>query len=348
MTSRPPLTDKAKQVKNLMVPPSGPRPKEGRLLWVVTPTREPDIVSPIGKTFVINKVSFFPPLRRKRYLYTKNPSRPSRRLSSVKTLGPQGRAIRSIGPRPHYRRIALEATLRAAAPFQLRRGRKPKGTSSRLLIKPRDLRFQVCCGPVGWLVLFLVDASGSMGAENRMVATKGAILSLLSHVYQYRERVSLITFHRKEAMVKLSPTRSVEMAGRQLDELPTGGTTPLPKGLERAYEVIERERLREPALSPLLITVTDGRANIPLEGGEAEGDAVQESYRIARILKEKGVQSVVIDTNPHAKATPAPRRKALLLARELGARYYHLKDLEKESVIKIVAEELGRITEEII
>jgi magnesium chelatase subunit D len=194
------------------------------------------------------------------------------------------------------------------------------------------------------LVIFVVDASGSMGAHNRMTATKGAILSLLGHVYQYREKVGLVTFRGETAKANLRPTWSVELAKKHLEKLPTGGTTPLPAGLEHAFKIIERERLREPALLPLLILVTDGRANIPLRGE----DAVQDAYQIAHFLRNKGVHSIVLNTDPYVNATPPRLRKTLLLAQKLGAKYYHLKDLEKESVVKIVTKELGYITQEML
>jgi magnesium chelatase subunit D len=335
--------DEKEQCREVIEPNRVPWPRRGEILWVATPSQD-ESISPVGRTFDINRLTLSPSLRQRKYLYVKNPAQSARTMTSIKTLGPQGRHIRNIGPRPGYHHIALGATLTAAAPSQLRRGRQPGRTPSRLLIEPRDFRFQLCCGPVRRLVLFVVDASGSMGAKDRMAATKGAILSLISHVYQYRERIGLITFRREEAVLNLSPTRSVELAMRRLEELPTGGTTPLPRGLELAYEVIERERLREPGISPLLIIVTDGRANISLEGG----DAVQESYRIARLLRERGIQSVVINTDPYTKSAPPQQCKALLLARELGAKYYHLKDLERESVVRIVSEELGRLTKELI
>jgi magnesium chelatase subunit D len=339
----PTVAPDSKELSGKVIVPNGaPSPEKAEVLWLCTPS-EDESISPIGRTFNINRLTLSHVLRQRNYVYTKNPSRGLRGMTSPKTLGPQGRHIRNTWPRPNYHQIALNATLTAAAPMQRQR-RGPGETPSRLQIEPWDLRFRVCCSPAGRLVLFVVDASGSMGTQNRMAATKGAILSLLSHVYQYRERVGLITFRGQKAVSNLDPTRSVELASRRLEELPTGGTTPLPAGLDLAHKIVERERLREPCVSPLLIVVTDGRANISLEGG----DAVEESHRMARLLREMGIQSVVIDTNPYAKVTPPDRCKAFLLAREFGAKYYHLEDLERESVVRIVSEELGKLTRELI
>jgi magnesium chelatase subunit D len=322
------------------VPPeSSPSDKRNQIL-MATPSQKLNASSPIGNTFIISKAALSPLHRQRRYLYTKYPARPSRRLTWIKVLGPHGRAVRSTLPRLRYHHIALGATLRAAAPFQVQRSQERGETLNQLLIEPWDLRFQVCCGPVMRLVIFVVDASGSMGAHNRMTATKGAILSLLGHAYQYREKVGLITFRGEEARANLGPTWSVELAKKHLEKLPTGGTTPLPAGLESAYKIIERERLREPALLPLLILVTDGRANIPLRGE----DAVQDAYQIACFLRKKGVHSIVLNTDPYVNATPPPLRKTLILARKLGGKYYHLKDLEQKSMATIVTKELGCIT----
>jgi magnesium chelatase subunit D len=143
-------------------------------------------------------------------------------------------------------------------------------------------------GREGNLVLFVVDASGSMAARSRMGAVKGAILSLLIDAYQRRDKVGLIAFRGTGAQVLLPPTSSVEAAAARLAALPTGGRTPLAAGLLRAYEVLRSERLRDPRRRPLLVLVTDGRAT----GGR---DPLAAAHRAAAVLASTGVASVVVD-----------------------------------------------------
>ena len=155
------------------------------------------------------------------------------------------------------RQVHLTATLTAAAPYQVQRGRTGPGG---LRLRREDLREARREGREGNLILFLVDASGSMAARARMGAVKGAVLSLLLDAYQRRDKVGMITFRGSAARVLLPPTSSVEAAAARLAELPTGGRTPLAAGLLRAHEVLRTERLRDPDRRPLLVVVTDGRA----------------------------------------------------------------------------------------
>ena len=143
-------------------------------------------------------------------------------------------------------------------------------------------------GREGNLVLFVVDASGSMGSRSRMTAVKGAVLSLLLDAYQRRDKVGLVTFRGADAELALPPTWSVEAAATRLRELPTGGRTPLAAGLLRAHETLRVERVRDPQRRPLLVVVTDGRAT-------AGTDAVQRSQRAAVELAADGVAALVLD-----------------------------------------------------
>jgi magnesium chelatase subunit D len=162
----------------------------------------------------------------------------------------------TAGARPGAAGLHLPATLRAAAPYQHARGRAGRG----LVLRAEDLREPVREGRESNLVLFVVDASGSMAARHRMRAVKGAVLSLLLDAYQRRDKVGLITFRGSSAELALPPTSSVEAGARRLETLPTGGRTPLAAGLHRAAEVLRVERLRDPARRALLVVVTDGRA----------------------------------------------------------------------------------------
>ena len=171
------------------------------------------------------------------------------------------------------------------------------------VVRPGDLRWQVREGREGNLVLFVVDASGSMAARRRMAATKGAVLSLLLDAYQRRDRVGLVSFRGAGAEVPLPPTSSVELAAGRLAELPTGGRTPLAAGLARARELLAVEAVRDPDRRPLLVVVTDGRANAaPSRSGGGAGpeggrpDPVTAALAEARALAARAIAAVVVDT----------------------------------------------------
>src|SRR5499433_144593 len=188
-------------------------------------------------------------------------------------------------PRDRAARVHVPATFAAAAPYQVARGRSPGGG---LLLRPGDLREARHEGRESNLVLFVVDASGSMAARARMGAVKGAVLSLLLDAYQRRDKVGMVTFRGGGAEVALPPTFSVEAAAARLAALPAGGRTPLAAGLLRAHEVLRAERIRDPRRRPLLVLVTDGRAT----GG---ADPVGHAHRAAALLAATGGHSVVID-----------------------------------------------------
>ncbi len=206
--------------------------------------------------------------------------------------GRRSRAIASTGRRVGARRpdgptgsLHLVATLLAAAPQQPARGRR----TGRVDLRAEDLRVAVREGREANLVLFCVDASGSMAARRRMTEVKTAILSLLLDAYRRRDKVGLVTFRGADATVALPPTRSVDIAAARLDELPAGGRTPLAEGLLEASRVLLRERVRDPRLRPLLVVVTDGRAT----GGR---DAVRRSLEAAAYVAGLGVTTCVLDS----------------------------------------------------
>ncbi|MGO9784199.1 MAG: VWA domain-containing protein, partial [Streptosporangiaceae bacterium] len=226
---------------------------------------------------------------------------------------PQGR---TIGARPPAGRLAalhLPATLRAAAPSPPGRKRRAgRAGQPGFLLAPVDLREAVHVGREGNLVLFAVDASGSMAARQRMRAVKGAVLSLLLDAYQRRDKVGLVTFRGTGAELVLPPTSSVEAGARRLAALATGGRTPLAAGLARAAGVLAAEKIRDPARRPLLVIVTDGRAT---SGGDAE---------LARATAGlAGVAAVVVD----CESGPVRLGLAGALAARLGAALVTLEDL---------------------
>jgi magnesium chelatase subunit D len=222
---------------------------------------------------------------------------------------------RISGARPGARSVHLSATLRAAAPHQRARGRGGPG----LVMMPEDLRETVRDGREGNLVLFVVDASGSMAARQRMRAVKGAVLSLLLDAYQRRDKVGLITFRGATAELALPPTSSVEAGARRLERLPTGGRTPLTAGLLRAAEVLRVERLRDPARRPLLVVVTDGRAT---HGPDPAAAAV--------LLSEPA--GVVID----CESGPVRLGLAAGLGARLGAEVVRLEELAADALTRVV------------
>lgn len=241
---------------------------------------------------------------------------------------------RYVGSRPSEkaRDIALDATIRAAAPKQKERRSKDQV----LQIRMEDLHTKVRQRKVGNLLLFVVDASGSMGVGQRMSAAKGAVLSLLSDAYQRRDKVGMITFSARKAQMVLDPTPSVEKAKGKLKDLAVGGTTPLSAGLLMAYELAKRERFRHPDLSPLLILMTDGHGNVAV-GGQ---DPMVEALAVARLIREGGFESLVLDSEAFLRDPTGfrPRGSRLIkqLAEAMGARYVQLRDLSKDSVLRAV------------
>lgn len=180
--------------------------------------------------------------------------------------------------------LHLVETIRTAAPHQQARGR----TGGRLRFEHTDLRTARREGREANLVLFCVDASGSMAARKRMEQVKTAILSLLLDAYQRRDKVGLVTFRGDGAEVALPPTHSVDIASRRLAELPAGGRTPLAEGLLTAAEVLRVEKVRDPRRRPLLIVITDGRAT-------HGADAVARSRQAAQWIAEHRTTAVVVD-----------------------------------------------------
>ncbi len=238
----------------------------------------------------------------------------------------QGRTTGARRPRGTLSALHLTATVRAAAPHQRARGRRGPG----LLVRRDDLREAVREGREGNLVLFVVDASGSMAARTRMSAIKGAVLSLLLDAYQRRDKVGLITFRGADAELALPPTSSVDAAAVRLERLPTGGRTPLAAGLLKAREVLRVERLRDPARRPLLVVVTDGRATEAKRSGGPT--PVERAGRAARMLAGDGVASVVVD----CESGPVRLGLAGALARELRATPVTLDELRADSVTALV------------
>ncbi|MFE9839765.1 putative cobaltochelatase [Streptomyces sp. NPDC005551] len=237
-----------------------------------------------------------------------------------------GRTTGSRRPRGTLTKLHLAATVQAAAPHQRARGRSGRG----LVIRRDDLRQATREGREGNLVLFVVDASGSMAARQRMSAVKGAVLSLLLDAYQRRDKVGLVTFRGSAADVALPPTSSVDAAAARLESLPTGGRTPLAAGLLRAHDVLRVERLRDAARRPLVVVVTDGRAT----GGP---EPVALAGRAARLFAADSVASVVVD----CETGPVRLGLARQLAAELEGTAVTLDELRADSIAGLVRDVQG-------
>jgi magnesium chelatase subunit D len=234
---------------------------------------------------------------------------PAGRRSAAEST--HGHHVSDRAPRGRVRDLAVEATVRTAA--RRRAQRSPSGQAglaesaesaetspTQLRPGPGDLREKVRQGREGNLVLFAVDASGSMAARQRMTAVKGAVWSLLVDAYQRRDRVGVVTFAGDDAHVAVPPTASVETAERMLDALPTGGRTPLAAGLECAATVVAAERIRQAQRRPLLVALTDGRATSAGGSRASATEPVEAACEAAAGLANQGVPGLVVDTESGA------------------------------------------------
>ena len=273
------------------------------------------------------------------------------RRSQTSSLDRRGRYV-GAQEVEHPNDLALDATLRAAAPHQLsRRERSGEGPGSELQLEAQDLRQKVRQRRIGNLIVFAVDASASMDAEQRMDATRSAIFALIKDAYVRRDRVALISFSGRSAQVILRPTASVDLAERHLSRIAVGGTTPLTHGLATALNLIENERRRDPDVLPLLVLISDGRGNISF-GGE---EPLLEAQRMADQVRRDGIRALVIDSSRDHQAGAAPRRRSVSgpprfagynfnacvdLAERMGGAYFGLFDLSEGAILKPVAEAL--------
>ena len=248
------------------------------------------------------------------------------RGTGVGEAGRRSRAVTETGRRTGARQglhgaIDLVETVRAAAPHQAARGR----TAGKLMFRSPDLRVATREGQESNLILFCVDASGSMAARRRMEQVKTAILSLLLDAYQRRDKVGLVTFRGDTAELALPPTHSVDIAATRLQDLPAGGRTPLAEGLLEAARTLEVERVRDPRRRPLLVVVTDGRAT-------AGADPVARSRRAAELLAAAGVDSLVVD----CEGGPFRLGLAGVLAEHLRAAHVPVRDVSAAALADAV------------
>lgn len=256
--------------------------------------------------------------------------------SRTRTSRKQGRYIASR-PSRRVTDLAFDATLREAAPYQPARRAAADasidGRARRVIIRRADLRQKVRVRRTRNAVCFVVDASWSMAAEERMRSTKAAVFSLLRDAYQRRDRVGLVSFQRDYATLLLPLTNSVDLAQKRLQTMPTGGKTPLSRGLLLGYEVLDRARKQDAEVVPLMVLLTDGQANVSM------GDLPPqiECYTLADYIASQTIRAVVIDTEHPI----FERGLARQLAQHLKAHYYRLDDLRDNGLAELIRSELN-------
>lgn len=254
----------------------------------------------------------------------RKPKKGSGKRSLTMTDLMQGRYVRAEIPKAKTSDIAFDATLRAAAPYQ--KARPSNGYA--VVIRKDDLRSKVREKRTGNIFLFVVDASGSMGARERMKTVKGVIFKILLDAYQKRDRVGMIAFRKKQAEVLLPVTRSVDFAQKKLASMPTGGKTPLAKGLLKAEDVLDMLYRQDPAQDPVVILITDGRATSPLnEGTDPVTDAMDEAKRIGR----RHLPVAVIDTESGFIRLGLAKK----IAKAMGASYFQVDKMTEDQLLHI-------------
>lgn len=254
------------------------------------------------------------------------------RRSQTQTDRKRGRYVQSRPANGKTNDLAFDATLRAAAPFQKARDDLREEQNVAFAVRRSDYQRKVRVRRASNLILFVVDASWSMAVAERMAATKGAILSLLTDAYQRRDRVGLIVFQKDRATLVLPPTNSVLLAQRALADIPVGGKTPLSAGLTMAYQVLKREKTLHPDVLPLMILLTDGAGNVAMGSGSPQ----KEAHRIADQIASEEVRSVVINMEHHA----FDQGLAQALAEHLDSPCYTLEDLRSETLYRAVQSEI--------
>lgn len=255
------------------------------------------------------------------------------RRSQTRSKTKRGRYIQAQSAPKDTSDVAFDATIRAAAPFQQQREALRAERDVAFAIRADDFQKKIRVRKTANLILFLVDGSWSMAVSERMKATKGAILSLITDAYQRRDRVGLVVFQKDRATLVLAPTNSVLLAQRALENIPVGGKTPLAAGLQMAYEVIKREKILHPDVQPLLIVLTDGAGNVPLVPGRLVAEEVAE---LAGMFAIENIHSVVI--NMEQKVFDSGLAQDL--ANKMNAVCYTVEDLKGETLLETVQREI--------
>ncbi len=241
------------------------------------------------------------------YVKSKLPARKGKRVETPSTNG------RYVKPSMKGDKIAIDATIRIAL------------AKGRLRPSVYDLRYKICSGRSASSIALLVDASGSMASLRRMELAKGVLLRLLQDAYIKRDRISMIVFRGNDAEVVVPPTTSPQLAASRVSEIPTGGKTPLPAGMYKAYELLKAEKRK--GYQPILVVISDGRGNVSMGGG----DVKEEVIRISKSISREGITTVMVDADDHVSLGFAKEIVTLT-----NALHYRLKDLDQERLFDVV------------
>lgn len=303
-----------------------------------TQPQQPESVFAIGDPIDVSKVR--PKEKRDRIPRSRTSGRRNPTLARFN----RGKYARHTMPSGKTTDIALDATIRAAAPFQVERGAGMPGKNA-IVIGSQDIREKIRIGKISTATLFVVDASGSMGAANRMECAKGAVMSLLMDSYQQRDRIGLVAFKGDTADVLLPLSSSIDLAYNSLRELPTGGKTPLGAGLSSGLNLLLGEKRKNDETIAIMVLISDGRANVSVNGGKP-GVVKEELIAIAEEARSAGIHVIVLDAesmgNSFVKMQLGYCRE---IAEHAGGHYYSVDQLSSGQVYDIVAQEQGSLIE---